>query len=244
MRGQGRFLFGAAAVFFGVIALMWHDADTWQALRHLWTLPFGSAIGALLMAAQIAGGLGLLFARTVRYASILLIAVFALFSLTCVPAIFTHPKVFDAYDGFFEQFALLCGAIAVYAASGINRSQADRLAQIARIGIGLCAVSFTLAQLLNLRLTAQLVPMWIPPNQMFWAILTTVAFALAAIAILANYRSRLALQMMTLMIALFGILVWIPILAAHPEVHGTWSEFGINFLVAGAAWVVADAPKM
>jgi hypothetical protein len=54
----GRIVFGAAAVLFGVIALMWHDADTWQNLQHIWSLPFGTIIGGCLMTAQIAGGLG------------------------------------------------------------------------------------------------------------------------------------------------------------------------------------------
>jgi len=29
----GQIIFGASTVLFGVIALMWHDTDTWQALR-------------------------------------------------------------------------------------------------------------------------------------------------------------------------------------------------------------------
>ena len=49
--------------------------------------------------------------------------------------------------------------------------------------------------------TAALVPKWIPPNQMFWTILTTIAFALAAIAILINRQARLATRLMTLMLA-------------------------------------------
>jgi hypothetical protein len=62
-----------------------------------------------------------------------------------------------------------------------------------------------------------LVPKWIPPNQTFWAILTTIAFALAAIAILINCQARLAMRLMTLMLALFGVVVWIPRLIARPK---------------------------
>jgi hypothetical protein len=51
----GRMVFGVPAVLFGVIALMWHDADTWQNLQHIWSLPFGTIIGRCLMTAQIAG---------------------------------------------------------------------------------------------------------------------------------------------------------------------------------------------
>ena len=75
---------------------------------------------------------------------------------------------------------------------------------------------------------------------MFWAMLTTVAFGLAAIAILINRRARLAMHLMTLMLALFGVMVWVPLLIAHPRAHFNWSEFALNFLIAGAAWVVAD----
>jgi hypothetical protein len=75
---------------------------------------------------------------------------------------------------------------------------------------------------------------------MFWAVLTTVAFALAAIAILINHQAQLALRLMTLMLALFGLLVWVPRLIAHPQAHLNWSEFALTFLITGASWVVAE----
>jgi hypothetical protein len=111
---------------------------------------------------------------------------------------------------------------------------------VARIGLGVSAISFTLGQALLLRDTAKLVPKWIPPSQMFWAILTTIAFALAAIAILIHRQARLAIRLMTLMLALFGVLVWIPHVIAHPEAHFNWSECLLTFLIAGASWMVAD----
>jgi len=40
---------------------------------------------------------------------------------------------------------------------------------------------------------------------------------------------------MTLMLALFGVLVWIPRLIAHPEEPLNWSEFGLTFLITRAA---------
>jgi uncharacterized membrane protein YphA (DoxX/SURF4 family) len=233
----GRIVFGASAVLFGVIALMWHDPDTWQSLSSFWKLPAGNVIGGALMIAQIAGGILLAFPRSARPASIVLIVVYALFSLACVPGIVAAPRVFGQYDGFFEQFALLCGVAAVYAATA---AKATTLRRAARFGFGLSVVSFTLAQIVYLRLTADLVPTWIIPNQMFWAILTTVAFALAAVAIFINVRARLALRLLTLMLALFGLLVWVPRLIAHPEAHLNWSEFALTFLITGAAWIVAE----
>jgi hypothetical protein len=236
----GRIVFGASAVLFGVIALMWHDSDTWQTLRQIWRLPFGDIIGGCLMTAQIAGGIGIQHRRTVRLAAIVLGVVYLLFSLACIPGIIAAPAIYAQYGSFFEQFSLLCGAIALCAATEANAARAVIFGRLARLGLGACATSFTLSQMIYLRVTADLVPKWIPPNQKFWAILTTIAFALAAIAILINRHARLAIRIMALMLALFGVVVWIPRLIAHPEAHLNWSEFGVTFLITGAAWMVAD----
>lgn len=236
----GRIFFGASAVLFGVIALMWWDADTWQTLVQLWRLPSGKIIGGCLMAAQIAGGIVMQFPRTARLASVVLDVVYLLFSLACVPGMIAAPTVYATYGSFYEQVCLLSGAVALFAATEANTARALVFGRLARFELGACAVSFTLGQIVYLRFTASLVPKWIPPSQMFWAILTTIAFALAAIAILINLQARLAIRLMTLMLALFGVLVWIPRLIAHPRAHGNWSEFALTFLITGAAWMVGD----
>ena len=236
-----RIVFGAAAVLLGVIALAWHDADTWQTLRQIWSLPFGAVIGGCLMTLQVAGGIAIQHPRTARLGSIVLSVVYLLFSLACVPGIIAAPAVYVHYGSFFEQFSALCGAIALYSATEAKEARAATFAWVARLGFGLCAVSFTLSQVIYLPMTAELVPTWIPPNQRFWAILTTIGFALAAIAVLINRQARLALRLMTLMLALFGVLVWIPRLIAHPEAHLNWSEFGLTLLITGAAWMVAGS---
>jgi hypothetical protein len=240
-KAYGRIVFGGSAVLFGVIALMWHDPDTWQNLRHLWSLPLGAALGACLMTAQIAGGIGIQFSRTVRLAAIVLGVVYLLFSLANIPDIIAATNVYDRYGGsFFQFFSMLCGTTALYTATDPDASRAKIFSRFARLGFGVCAISFMLGQALLLRDTASLVPPWIPPSQMFWAILTTIAFALAAIAILSNRQARLATRLMTLMLALFGVLVWIPRLIAHPKTHFYWSEFALTALITGASVMVAD----
>ena len=237
----GRIVFGAAAVLFGVIALMWHDADTWQNLQHIWSLPFGAIIGECLMIALIAGGIGMLYPRTERLAAVVLCIVYLCFSLACVPDTIAASNIYDRLGGsFFLFFSLVCGATALYAAAGTSSARTAVFGRLARLGLGVCAISFTLGQAFLLRNTAQLVPKWIPPNQMFWAILTTVAFGLAAVAILINFQARLAMRLMTLMLALFGVLVWVPRVIAHPEAHFNWSECALTFLVTGAAAMVAE----
>lgn len=238
---HGRIVFAAAAALFGVIALLWHDAATWQNLRHIWSLPFGSFFGVCLMAAQIVGGLGILYPRTARLASLVFSIVYLCFSLACIPDIVAAANIYDKYGGsFFLFFSMFCGAIALFAATEGNAMAARLLRRVARFGIGVCAISFALGQALLLHDTAQLVPKWTPPSQIFWAILTTAAFGVAALAILLNIKASVAIRLMALMLGLFGVLVWVPRVIAHPMAHFNWSECALTFLVAGAAWSVAE----
>jgi hypothetical protein len=237
----GRTVFGAAAVMFGVILFMWHDPDTWQGLPIV-TLPFGTVIGDALALLLFIGGIGIIFIpRTLRTDAIVLTFVTVVFSLACIPAIIKYPAMFFTWGNFFEFFSLVCGAIALYALADTNATQSAMLARVARIALGICTASFAVSQIIYPKTTADLVPTWIPPNQMFWVIATTIAFGLAAVAMLIDRRARLATQLTGLMVVLFGLLVWVPILIAHPDKHFNWSEFALNYLIAGATLLVADA---
>ena len=116
----------------------------------------------------------------------------------------------------------------------------ETLDRIGRILLGICAASFTLEQAFYLAPTATLVPKWLPPTQMFWAVATTVFFALAAVALLANRMALLAARLLTMMLLIFGLLVWIPLLLSAPHSHTNWSETTETFAIAGTAWILAD----
>jgi uncharacterized membrane protein YphA (DoxX/SURF4 family) len=237
----GRILFGASAILFGAISFFWHDSDMWQRLLPLHA-PFGAVVGWCLVSGDIAGGIAVMFPRTVRPASLLLGAIYALYVLSCVSNIIAAPGEPGGYVNCFEQLAIVCGALAVYAANQSNAVRAIVLGRAARLALGVCAVSFAWAQVVYLQYTASLVPAWIPPNQVFWTNLTTVAFALAAVAMLIDRHARLAMRLMATMIAVFGVLVWLPLIVAHPATVSNWSEVSANYLIAAAAWLVADLP--
>jgi hypothetical protein len=73
-----------------------------------------------------------------------------------------------------------------------------------------------------------------------WAVTTTVLFALAAAALLTNRMALLATRLLTMMLVIFGLLVWIPLLLSAPHNHMNWSETAETFAIAGAAWILAD----
>ncbi|HEY3677051.1 MAG TPA: hypothetical protein VGK84_13770 [Candidatus Tumulicola sp.] len=237
----GRAVFGISSVLFGVLTLMWHDFDTWQSLFRILRWPGGTVVGDVLMIALIAGGVLVAIPRGVHLGSRILAVLFALFTIVCIFGIFKAPKIFGEYDGVFEQVAMLSAAIAIVATTLVDTARSARLLTFARIGYGLSLISFMLAQIIYFGLTAPLVPKWLPPNQTFWAWATTVAFGLAAVAVLLNIRARLALGLTAVMLAVFGLVVWVPALIAHPESHNDWSEFAFNALIMAAAWVTADS---
>src|SRR6202050_3563176 len=172
----GRHVFGVAALAFGLITLAWHDYNDWHPLRYI---VYAAA------AAQIFGGAAIQFRRTVKTGAVVLAAVYLVFALLCVPGIVAKPQIYNSWGNFFEQFSLVTGAAIVYARLSTARPKTwspEMLRRFGRILFGICVASFTLEQAFYLRATANLVPKWVPPTQMFWAVTTTVLFALAAVA--------------------------------------------------------------
>ena len=226
----GRHVFGVAALALGVITLVWHDYNGWHQARY--TI---NAAGA----AQIIGGAAIQFRRTAKTGALVLSAVYLVFALLCVPRIVAAPQIYNSWGNFFEQFSLLSGAAIVYARLSSAWSR-ETLNRIGRSLLGICAVSFTLEQAIYLHATAVLVPKWLPPGQMFWAVTTTVFFALAALALLTNRMALLAARLLTMMLVIFGLLVWVPLLFSNPRNYTNWSESAETFAIAGAAWILAD----
>ena len=215
---------------FGLITLAWHDYNGWHLPRYV---VFPAA------AAEIFGGVAIQVRRTAKTGAIALGAVYLAFALSCVPEIFTHPRIYNSWGNFFEQFSLATGSAIVYAPLSSRWSQ-EILDRIGRILLGVCAASFGIEQAVYLGPTASLVPKWFLPTQMFWAVTTTVLFALAAVALLTNRLALLATRLLTTMLVIFGLLVWVPLTLADSHNPANWSETVETFAIAGAAWILAD----
>jgi hypothetical protein len=226
----GRHVFGVAVLAYGLGTLAWHDYNGSHPLRYV---VYAASAGLIL------GGAAMQFRRTAKTGAAVLAAAYLVFAILCVPGIVAAPRIYNSWGNFFEQFSLLTGAAIVYARLSSAWSP-ETLNRIGRILLGICAVSFTLEQAFYLRPTATLVPKWIPPSQMFWAVATTVFFALAAVALLTNQMALLSARLLTMMLVLFGLLVWVPLVFSDPHNHTNWSENAETFAIAGAAWILAD----
>lgn len=223
----GRHVFGMSAVAFGVIGLVWHSSN------------YGPAFAYTVAVLQIFGGAAIQLRRTAKMGAAVLGLVYFVLALLFVPPIIAKPRIFDPWGDFFEWFSLVIGPAIVYARLSPTWSAAT-IRRISRILFGICAASFAAYQAVHPDFTASLVPKWLPPSQMFWVVATTVAFALAAVALLTNLLAPLASRLTTLMLVIFGLFVWIPVLGSHPGSHGDWSETILTFAIAGVSWILAD----
>ncbi|MCL6098308.1 MAG: hypothetical protein M1391_07025 [Bacteroidetes bacterium] len=231
----GRHFYGLAAISFGVLTLVRHQIYLLGNISHPEILVYIAGIVELI------GGLAIQWERTVKFGALTIAAIFFIFSIYWIPQIVEKPLVYGYWGNFFEQFSIVLGGVIVFAST--IQSDQERVAKIARAAYrfyGICVISYTLYQLFYLSDTADLVPTWIPPGQMFWAVTTTILFALAAFAIISGRSALLASRLLTAMIIGFGLLVWLPVCIGDPHELTNWARNATNLAVAGAAWVVAD----
>ncbi|MCL5029925.1 MAG: hypothetical protein M1480_13010 [Bacteroidetes bacterium] len=231
----GRHIYGLGAIAFGVITLFWHQISALGNISHPGILIY--FVGAV----ELIGGLAIQWQRTVRFGALTLIAVYFIFSLFLVPPIIEMPLVYGNWGNFFEEFSIVLGGVIVFASA--IRNDLERAAKIKRAAyrcFGICVISYSLYQLFYLSYTADLVPKWIPPNQMFWAVTTTIAFALAAFAILSGRSAYLASRLLMSMLICFSLFVWLPASLIDPYELSNWVRNAETLAVAGSVWILAD----
>lgn len=181
----GRHVYGLGAAALGLIAFIWHDPNQWQQLLSLRNVPHREVLVYIAAAVQILGGIAIQWPKTARAGAITLGAVYLTFALLLTPAIAAKPQELYRWLNCFYELSLFSAAVIVYAS--FRRTEPEGARRAARVGcivFAICLVSFGVEQLVFLKRTASLVPKWIPPGQMFWTIATTIAFVLAALAIL------------------------------------------------------------
>ena len=232
-------VYGLAAIALGSVGLISGDfAAVWQPVPK--SFPGRSALAYLVAALFLAAGLALQAKRSARMGALVLTILYSAgVVLLHLPQIVSMPSVFVEWSGAAEQLALVAGGMLAYAFCAASRTEnTERLIRIAQYLFGICLLFFGAAHLIYLKPTADFVPKWIPPGQLFWAYATAAGHFAAGVAILTGFAVRLASILLTVMFIAFSVLVHGPNLVADPS-HFNWAANAINFALIGAAWLIA-----
>lgn len=92
---------------------------------------------------------------------------------------------------------------------------------------------FGLFHFMNADAMSGMVPAFLP-LKVVWVYLTGVALIAAVVAVIIDKKSKLALQLLGLMLLLFALLLWLP--GAIEGDQSATSMFLKDFALAGAAW--------
>ena len=217
----------------------------WQAVPN--GVPAREVLIYLCASISLASGIGLLWRRTANLAAGVLLAFFMLWLLTWkVRALFVLPLVDGAWSC-GESLAMMAAAWVLYAALAtawerqhLGFVTGEKGMRVARVLYGLALIPFGYAHFGYLKHTADMVPGWLPGHYA-WAYFTGATFFAASLAILFGVFAWLAAALSTLQMGLFGLLVWVPILAGgHPSAFQQ-AEVATTLALTAAGWVVADS---
>jgi len=242
----GRAVFAATLMAIGVFGLVQGDfAPIWQPVPRDFLAR--DLVIYCTAAFSLASGAALLWQRTAALAARVLLAVLAVWTLIFrARYILLQPLVEGTYQSLGENVVLVAAAWVLYAelaAAGDRRrfvfATGESGVHVGRVLYALAMIAFGLSHFFYLKLTAPVVPGWLPWHTA-WAYLTGVAYLAAAAAMLSGVCAPLAAALSALQMGLFTLLVWVPIVTAGGDAS-SWSELVVSWALTAGGWVVADS---
>jgi len=229
---------GILALVYGDFALVWQPVAPWVPGRT--ALAYGS--GAIMLF----GGVGLFFRATAAWSVRILFPYLIIWTLLKVPALLVAPKMEAVWLGLGELAVLLAGGWVLFAmlaalrdGSPLTFLTGERGIHAARILFALFLLPIGLSHLVYVKETAELVPAWLP-YRVGWAYLTGAGQIACGLGVLFSIFPRVAARAEAGMISLFTLLVWGPAILKAPTGRLPWTAFFISWVIASAAWTVAQ----
>jgi uncharacterized membrane protein YphA (DoxX/SURF4 family) len=248
--GLGHGLFAIAAASLAILSLAYGDfapagqsLPAWIPWRGI--LDHGSAL--LVLAASA----GLCFSRTALPSALTIGTYLAVWAMLGIPPILSKPLSIGSWYGFCEAMTSLVGAGILYAmlrwqSRGSEMPASERAVRVAQVLFGLTCIFYGCSHFAYADYTAGMVPTWLPSG-LGLAYFTGLGHVAAGIGIVVGILPRLAATLEAMMMALFGLLVWVPSFFAQPRPEwatppqNQWSELVVNLVLAASAFIVATS---
>ena len=245
----GVVVLGVASIAAGVLDLIWGEFEAaHQPIQALAEHIPGVTFFAYLTAAWlIAGGTAILFERTARAGAVMLAVIYTAFAIFWLPRFVTAPRHFghrlSVYLGVLggpgAQLIVTIAALLVHAKQSAWDLPAW-LGTVVRWVFGLLVADFGIVHFIAIRMTAGMIPAWMPLGGAFWAVVSGIAFILAGLGIVSGVLDVLAARMLAVMFLLFSILVLTPNAIAAQHKHIPWGGDAFNLACVGAALIFSD----
>ena len=246
-------LLSLGLIAMGTLSVLYRDfAYTWQPVP---AFPGRATVAVLCGIFMIAVSVGLLFPATVRVAVRALFPFLIAWFCLKIPAIVAAGRIEGVWIGVGELGMLLAGGWVLFARlSGLDSAPFFRLitgqrgVRLAQILFGLAVIPVGLGHIFYLKITASLVPAWLPFRTAL-GFVTGAGQILCGLAILFSFYPRIAALIETAMLALFAFLVWGPDtwFSGTPKLAGSpagfrfpLSAFLITWVIGAAAWLIAN----
>ncbi len=243
--GMGHAVFAATMIALGILGLITGDfAPIWNSVPT--GLPAREGLAYLCALISLGCGIGLLWQRAAA-ARVLFVYLLLWMLLIKGRYIFLAPTAEVSYQSCGETAVIVAGAWVLYAwcASDWDKrwlsfAVGDKGVRMARVLYGLALIAFGLSHFAYVNLTAPLVPAWLPAP-VFWTYFSGCTYVAAGAAVSIGVYARLAAVLSAIQMAMFLLLVWVPILLAGNIGAFQWGETVVNWALIAGAWVVADS---
>jgi uncharacterized membrane protein len=229
---------GVLALTYGDFAMVWQPVPPW--------VPGRTALAYVSGLIMFFGGVGLLVRATAAWSIRILFPYLILWLLLKLPALVVAPQIEAVWLGFGELAVLIAGGWVLFAklaelgnGSSLRIASREKSLRIAQMFFAVWLIPIGLSHIVYVKATVELVPAWLPYRQ-GWAYLTGAGHIAAGLGVLFSVFPRVAAMAEAAMIGVFTIVVWGPAIVAAPRTRMPWTAFFISWVIASAAWVVAQ----
>lgn len=246
----GVYLYGLAAVAYGITDLVWGEFDPSDQPLQAWGdhVPGATVLAYIAAIWLVVAGAALLWRGSRRCAAASLTILYGIFVLFPLPRFYTAPHFLGyraaVYIGVLgcvcQEIILFAAAVVVWKSMSGADALSEQAATLVRWTFGLCSVDFGLGHLTAIETVVPLIPKWLPFGASFWAALTGIAFVLAGLAIVSGVLDVLAARLLGLMLLVFSALALAPLIFALPRQHASWGASAYNLTAVGSAWIVSE----